>query len=99
MNKEEAIKYAECLKNNYTVDLDKLPEFCDMAISALKGGWIPVEERLPDPSSEVLACDKMKDIFVAWLEDGEWTSTDKVFVKGCPILAWEPLPEPYKKGE
>ena len=35
MTKEEYIDFANALKNNYTIDFDKLPEFCDMAISAL----------------------------------------------------------------
>lgn len=50
MTREEYIKFANALKNNYTIDFDKLPEFCDMAISALseiKRNWIPVSERLP----------------------------------------------------
>ena len=37
MTREEYIDFANALKNNYTIDFDKLPEFCDMAISALKG--------------------------------------------------------------
>lgn len=35
MTREEYIKFANALKNNYTIDFNKLPEFCDMAISAL----------------------------------------------------------------
>ena len=37
MTDEEAIHYAECLKNNYTIDFDDLEDFCNMAIEALKG--------------------------------------------------------------
>lgn len=36
MTKEEYIEFANALKNNYTIDFDKLPEFCDMAIEAIK---------------------------------------------------------------
>lgn len=36
MTREEYIDFANALKNNYTIDFDKLPEFCDTAISALK---------------------------------------------------------------
>lgn len=36
MTREEYINFANALKNNYTIDFDKLPEFCDMAIAALK---------------------------------------------------------------
>jgi rubrerythrin len=36
MNREEAINFANCLKNNYTVDLNDMEAFCDMAIKALE---------------------------------------------------------------
>ena len=42
MTREEYIDFANALKNNYTIDFDKLSEFCDLAISALsekKGEW------------------------------------------------------------
>lgn len=35
MTREEYIDFANALKNNYTIDFDKLSEFCDMAISAV----------------------------------------------------------------
>lgn len=35
MTREEYIGFANALKNNYTIDFDKLPEFCDMAVSVL----------------------------------------------------------------
>lgn len=37
MTREEYIDFANALKNNYTIDFDKLPEFCDMATSVLSG--------------------------------------------------------------
>lgn len=36
MTREECIEFANALKNNYTIDFDKLPEFCDLVISALE---------------------------------------------------------------
>lgn len=53
MTREEYVDFANALKNNYTIDFDKLPEFCDMAISLLKenkGEWLdetPEEDVLP----------------------------------------------------
>ena len=46
MTREEYIDFANALKNNYTIDFDKLPEFCDMAISALsaEGEYIKKED-------------------------------------------------------
>ena len=35
MTREEAIHFAVCLKNNWTIDFNDMEEFCDMAIEAL----------------------------------------------------------------
>lgn len=36
MTKEQAIQFANCLKNNYTIDFNDMADFCDMAIKALE---------------------------------------------------------------
>lgn len=36
MTNKEAIEFANCLKNNWTINFDDLEPFCDMAIEALK---------------------------------------------------------------
>ena len=36
MTREEAIHFANCLKNNYTIDLNDLQAFCDEVIKALE---------------------------------------------------------------
>lgn len=60
MTIEEFRDFANCLKNNYTIDFDKLPEFCDMAISALS------EELSEDGTLTVHVSDgsKVKRVFV-----------------------------------
>lgn len=35
MTKDRVIEFANALKNNYTIDFDELPEFCDAVIEAL----------------------------------------------------------------
>lgn len=61
-------------------------------------GWIPVEERLPDSRKEiVLACDRKGVIALAWFEGNKWfritTFTGDWDYK---VVAWMPLPEPYR---
>lgn len=78
-----------------------------MAIEALQQtAWIPVEERLPDIDQSVLICTKYgeitdgyrwneKDWFCAW---GEYNGAH-VGGEYDLIVAWMPLPEPYKGGD
>ena len=69
---------------------------------AEKGCWIPCSERLPDNPKQVLICVK----FVAdWGKDydinlGEyWDGADGWGIEGGEVIAWMPLPEPYKEGD
>ena len=101
MTREEAIDIFEDnftvlnIYSHYTVKEEN--EAIELAISALKGGWI--DDRAPEDRKEVLVYDNAGDMFVAWFEDNEWQSTDELYTNDVPILAWQPLPEPYKKGE
>lgn len=102
MTREEYINFANCLKNNYTIDFDVLSEFCDMAISAVK--WIPVSERLPEESKNYLVIIREKFNKDHWWIDicdidtdgfaKTWNVREPYYVE-----AWMPLPEPYKGGE
>lgn len=59
--------------------------------------WIPCSERLPNENENVLADDGI-DMFVAWYNNG-WNSTDHACDPYTYIIAWMPLPTPYKGGE
>lgn len=61
-------------------------------------GWIPVEERLPEPSlNSVIGWDAYRErcVFVQYYMN-DWILGNHESVK---IIAWMPLPEPYVKGE
>lgn len=64
--------------------------------------WHKVEDELPDIGEEVLVNDG-SDMFVAWwVNDGfeaRWHSFDESYDLDTPILAWMPLPQPYKERE
>jgi hypothetical protein len=62
-------------------------------------GWIPCSERLPDVDVEVLTTTDWSEILIAWYrKDGAW-ETDEYILANDEILAWMPLPKPYKGGE
>ena len=60
--------------------------------------WIPVSERLPDVDVEVLTTTDWSDVLIAWLGKGGAWETEELILDNDEILAWMPLPEPYKGG-
>lgn len=83
-----------------------------MAIEALQepqvGGWIPVTERLPEDGYGVLVTVSGKHdniIFVNALEIAEYRNTEGWIIEGYldwldpDVIAWQPLPKPYKESE
>ena len=66
--------------------------------------WIPVTERLPENDVEVIATGVYMDhnqyVEIASCNDGRWSSyMDEYKVNPTlhKIIAWMPLPEPYKE--
>lgn len=58
----------------------------------LQGEWIPVSERLPEKEGKCLVSTDYGDVCLNSYRDG-W------FVLNLGnVIAWKPLPEPYKKG-
>ena len=81
-------------------------KFCNpqvqMCIEALEkqlnGCWIPVSERLPKENEEVLITLTHGQVTWAYLYQGKWHTMFSAY----PIervIAWQPLPEPYKEEE
>lgn len=61
-------------------------------------GWIPVEERLPTQETEVLAYIKHNYAEDGWRAYRVYEYTDHWVGMGnlCEVVAWMPLPEPYR---
>ena len=62
--------------------------------------WIPCSERLPETSGTYLVSGMWESGRVA-VGDCEYTSYDGYFntAWNFDVLAWMPLPEPYREGE
>lgn len=64
--------------------------------------WIPVEERLPEEREEVEVTIEVADSAGgmryytkrAWIQDGRWIIRQNPYEPR--VIAWQPLPEPYK---
>ena len=69
-------------------------------------GWIPVSEKLPKENEYVdnvckyyLIQDEYGDMHVAHLSSRGWETIESVKALGDDVVAWMPLPEPYKGGD
>lgn len=61
--------------------------------------WTPVSEGLPEKEGEVLVTTSWGNVCMAWCDNGKWRAE---YINGYDddeILAWMPLPEPFKGGD
>ena len=88
-------EHFDVLKKNYDMLAGLLVEEKARAI----GAWIPCSERLPDVDVEVLATVDWSDVLIAWRRKiGIW-ETEEYILENDEVLAWMPLPNPYKGGD
>lgn len=128
MTKEEAIKvieeYLDTADEAGHIFPIKFLTALDVAISALKDEWIPIEEREPTEDGEYLVSYDVGDgtynvvklhyatdlykVSRIEFEDKkgiggwyEWSYDNGIstYYTVDVVEAWQPLPEPYKKGE
>lgn len=90
-------EFALCLTCPHISEEDRA--LVKKAVAEPKAKWIPCSERLPSESGwyliTVQGCEKVADM--EWYY-GEWDAWNGVSSEQ-QVLAWMPLPEPYKGGE
>lgn len=76
------------------------------ALPSADAKWIPCSERLPKEDEYVgnvckyyLIQDEYGDMHVAHLSGRGWETIESVKALGCDVVAWMPLPKPYKGGD
>lgn len=95
MTHEEAIKH---FKDQLEVFGGEHHEAMKVAIEALeKQRWIPCSERLPDVEGAYLVI-KETESGIRPVSLSIFLS-DNTFAGSMKVVAWMPLPEPYKAGE
>ena len=63
-----------------------------------QGEWILVGERLPERYKEVIVTDiETKETYCSWYHGNGYWECDNGVLKNR-IIAWQPLPEPYKEA-
>lgn len=83
-------------KKKYEEKLSELINKNDYKTEQPTGGWIPVSERLPERYKEVIVTDiETSDAYqTQYIGNGYWDCDNGTFKNR--IIAWMPLPEPYK---
>ena len=85
---------AEC-----TVELAK--EIVQEVAEEYKGGWIACSERLPDVEADVLLSLRSIDVHTGFMSntEGYFYVDGEGYVEFENVLAWQPLPQPYKESD
>lgn len=80
----------------------KIMDYIENMDDEKENGWIPVSERLPEKNKDVITTVKYSGfmgMYGRWLKTafidgyGEWNGE----CIGGEVIAWMPLPEPYKE--
>lgn len=101
-NDEKCIRNIEVLKTSITA----LEEYLSSKKKNGNNGWIPVEEQLPEEKEGAIRTFKqlMKSLYlvtdgrgviIALFDDGHFIDVDD-YIPYEKVIAWRPLPEPYK---
>ena len=94
--------------HNVAAGVSKAKEIVHEVAEEYNNGWIPCSERLPDKAGyEVLATlensfgqRRVTIIFTGYGDESFWHCNNKeIDIEVWKVIAWQPLPEPYKEND
>ena len=93
---EEDIKYSAKAEM-----CEELKEIVQEVAEEYKGGWIACSERFPDVEADVLLSLRSLDIHTGFRSntEGYFYVDGEGYVEFENVLAWQPLPEPFKERD
>ena len=93
--------------HNVAAGISKAKEIVHEVAEEYNNGWIPCSEGLPDKAGyEVLATlensfgqRRVTIIFTGYGDESFWHCNNKeIDIEVWKVIAWQPLPEPYKES-
>lgn len=76
--------------DNNEITIGEFSKIVDVEVEQTK--WIPVGERLPEDNGDYLITGRQGAVNKRRFQDGRWYGN-------WAVLAWQPLPKPYKESE
>lgn len=97
--------FERCVDFYTALNCGKCNDALSMAIKALQQEpkWIPVTERLPEEGLTVLILAENGHIEFGQRDENKWEwlaeSIADYWTEAEEVIAWQPLPKPYKESE
>lgn len=95
--------YSRACDVNYAQIMEYIDKLPSVTPQQNVGMWIHVSERLPEENEYIgdvckyyLIQDEYGDMHVAHLSNVGWIPMDSLKAIGNEVIAWMPLPQPYK---
>lgn len=82
------------IDEGFNYGIDRAIQF--ISVQPKVGEWIPVEERLPNVYKTVLITTYNQEVRTAFLDGEHYWFSGLFTYTFDDVLAWKPLPEPYK---
>lgn len=93
------IPEVDCDNHEITVSIKDVKSIIREQPTAYNGGWIPCSERLPEVEADVLLSLRSLDVYTGFRANTEgcFYVDGEGYTECYNVLAWQPLPEPYKQ--